>query len=267
MFKNRNIHFKKHFQTQPENNRIYNHKRQSIDIRDYKYTPINTSSNTISKYSLTDTSVNCPVLDQGSLGSCVSNASFALLYILSNGTIELSRLHLYLCSRAIDNSNLNLDTGSTMRGVMSAILKYGVCNETICPYDISKFNKLSPPRAFLEKYNINNFVYSFVNQDLTTIKNTILSGNPIMIGISVYNSINTPIVSKTGIIPMPKLRKEKQLGGHAILLLGYDDTTNLFKFQNSWGISWGVNGYGFLPYNYVLNPMLAYDLCTVTFNI
>lgn len=37
--------------------------------------------------------------------------------------------------------------------------------------------------------------------------------------------------------------------GHAILIVGYDDEMNTFKFINSYGPNWGNNGYGYISYN------------------
>jgi hypothetical protein len=53
------------------------------------------------------------------------------------------------------------------------------------------------------------------------------------------------------------------LGGHAVVLVGYDDTEQQFIVRNSQGPSWGANGYGFVPYSYVLNPLLARDFWVV----
>jgi C1A family cysteine protease len=37
--------------------------------------------------------------------------------------------------------------------------------------------------------------------------------------------------------------KSKWIGGHCILIVGYDDKAGVWTIRNSWG-SWGVNGYG-----------------------
>src|SRR4029453_17232346 len=41
-------------------------------------------------------------------------------------------------------------------------------------------------------------------------------------------------------------RSGSELGGHAFLIAGYNDTG--FLIQNSWGTTWGRNGYATLPY-------------------
>jgi C1A family cysteine protease len=49
---------------------------------------------------------------------------------------------------------------------------------------------------------------------------------------------------------MPTSDDELQ-GGHAICIVGYDDSRNLFKFKNSWSKKWADKGYGYLPYAYI----------------
>ena len=56
---------------------------------------------------------------------------------------------------------------------------------------------------------------------------------------------------------------DAHLGGHAVVLVGYDDTEQQFIVRNSQGPSWGANGYGFVPYSHVLNPLLARDFWVV----
>ena len=246
--------------------RVYNLKPQKEDKRDYMYEPH--LLETPSTHFLSDVQmISCPILDQGSLGSCVSNATYALFYILSTRKISLSRLQLYMTSRAIDGSSLTEDAGATVRGCMKAVSKYGLTNENIWSYNILNFDKLAPSDAFRNLYKLNKFVYTFIKQDLNSIKQVLASGKPIIIGILIYSSFESNNAFNYGIISIPNTTKEELLGGHAILLIGYDDKTKVFKFQNSWGIGWGDKGYGYMPYDYVLDNNLAFDLCTVTFSL
>jgi C1A family cysteine protease len=56
-------------------------------------------------------------------------------------------------------------------------------------------------------------------------------------------------------MPMPK-RKEKLLGGHAVVAIGYDISLKKFpiemvKVRNSWGKDWGLNGYFWMPMKFL----------------
>lgn len=248
---------------------IYNYKFQSIDTRDFTFSPPNTSLlKSSSTYYITDTSpFQCPIFNQGSLGSCLANAIKAMLYIVSQGKVDISRLQLYMCYRAIDGSSLTQDTGGTVRGGMNAIMKYGVCPENMWPYLIQNFARLAPSKAFVSTYKLNNFVYTAVKQNIDSIKASLLINLPIVLGILIYTSFESPNATKYGTIPVPNIKTEKQLGGHAILLVGYDDATAHFKFQNSWGTEWGDKGYGYIPYQYILNSGLTKDLWNVYFTI
>ena len=43
-----------------------------------------------------------------------------------------------------------------------------------------------------------------------------------------------------------EINKEELLGGHAVLVCGYNDVTPKWIVRNSWGSSWGDNGYFYL---------------------
>jgi C1A family cysteine protease len=58
---------------------------------------------------------------------------------------------------------------------------------------------------------------------------------------------------------MPK-KGESVLGGHAVLCVGYDDAKQMWLVRNSWGTSWGILGYFWMPYAYLTSTTLASDL-------
>jgi len=257
------------------------YKFQEKDSRDYTYTTIPHPTNNkleltriikkgIQNLKITNVSpknfvINnlSPILDQGNYGTCVANAfSFTVSKQTNNG-IFLSRLFLYNNCRSIDYCPLNQDDGTTIRTACKAIKSYGVCKETEYPYISSNLKLLPSLTAFKKSNYFKTFTYLFVNQDLTSIKKALVMYNsPIIFGIMIYSSF---MPSTNGKIPLPNLNKDRFMGGHCITIVGYDDATQMFKCSNSWGKTWGSNGYCYIPYAYILHPKFARDFCVTTF--
>lgn len=206
------------------------------------------------------------ILDQGNIGSCVANSFAYCISIQTKNTFELSRLHLYALTRILDNTPLNQDDGTTIQTACDVIKKYGSCKEQLYPYITNNFSLYPPMEVLNSSKRFKKFTYLFLTQDITTIKNCLSNKNiPIICGIMIYDSFMTDSVSTTGIVPLPNKTSEQLLGSHCITIIGYDDNKKVVHCVNSWGISWGNNGCFTLPYDYILDPELADDLCCTTF--
>jgi len=209
-----------------------------------------------------------PVYDQGQIGSCVANAFSAdwryLLRKEGQSVINPSRLFLYLATRAyIVGENPLTDSGSSLLQAIQAGVKYGVCRNTLWPYDTRKFNDIPPPKCFQDALKHKVVTYATVNQDANSIISCLHNGYPVVIGIQVYQSFESQVVAETGVVPLPNTQTETLLGGHALCLVGVNQTEKTFLIQNSWG-NWGAKGLCTLPYEYVLNPQLTFELWVVT---
>jgi C1A family cysteine protease len=97
----------------------------------------------------------------------------------------------------------------------------------------------------------NNFIIEAftISNNIETIKEWLDKNEPIATGIPIYSNF---ISSKTGIIENPN-KSDKLLGGHAVIICGYNDFDERFIMRNSWGTYWGDNGYFYLSYSYILN--------------
>lgn len=211
--------------------------------------------------------------DQGSIGSCVSNsicATFKLQESLPL-SVEPSRLFHYYAVRsfehAIGEEGAYISDGFTILDSSHT----GVCSETKWPYITSRENTRPPSVCFTEA-KLNHLTTwagvatgtSFVND----LKQVLVSGKAVVIGIAVYESFESDTANSTGMIPMPDTKTESLLGGHAIAVVGYDDAKSAFLLLNSWGTTWGTThpanvsdpsnkGYCYLPYAYVSNDSLC----------
>ncbi len=213
-----------------------------------------------------DLTSSCPpVYDQGQLGSCTANAiagAFQFDEIKQNepNTVP-SRLFIYYGERAMEGT-VSTDSGAQIRDGIKVVASQGVCPETEWPYDIQKFAQKPSQKCFADAKKYTAVTYQRLIQDQNTMKGCLAEGFPFVFGITVYQSMMSNDVTKTGIVPIPTTQ-EKSLGGHAIMAVGFDDKTQCFKFRNSWGTGWGDGGYGYIPYAYLTDQNLADDFWTI----
>ena len=60
-------------------------------------------------------------------------------------------------------------------------------------------------------------------------------------------------------MPFPNVRRERFLGGHAVLLVGYDKNRECYIVRNSWGKNWGDSGYFYMPFKVIETPSMSSD--------
>jgi C1A family cysteine protease len=207
-----------------------------------------------------------PVFDQGQLGSCTANAIGAAYRFdlkrqkVAQGFVP-SRLFIYYNERAIEGT-VATDSGAMLRDGIKVLAKQGVCSEARWPYDITRYAQKPPAPAYREASGHQALSYQRVAQEGFQMKGCLASGYPFVFGFAVYESFESPEVARTGQMPMPGSR-ERQIGGHAVMAVGYDDAGQGFICQNSWSTAWGEQGFFTMPYAYLANPQLARDLWTI----
>ena len=223
-----------------------------------------------------------PVYDQGDLGSCTANAitaayQFDEIKEKETSVFQPSRLFVYYGERTIENT-VSDDAGAIIADGMKVIHNVGVCPENpvgtfpagCCwPYDPSKFDQKPPKACFDLAKKHRSVTYRRVMQSLGQLRQALIAGFPVVFGFTVFESFESDPVAKTGLMPMPG-PKEENMGGHAVLMCGFDDTkvigdqTGAFLVRNSWGAGWGEGGYFWMPYAYAINPETANDFWTLT---
>lgn len=248
--------------------RFYGRVKDSFDSRDFKFIPPKIVT-LPRRYNLRP--YMPPILDQLNLGDCVGNSAGNAFYTemlrqVWQGTIAYawlpSRLFIYYNARALEGT-IRQDAGCTIRDAFKTIANQGVCPEIEWPYNITKFATKPSSRCYADALKDKSLQYQSVNQDLNDMRACLASGYPFVIGFDVYDSFESSTVTATGIVPMPNTNSEVYLGGHAVLVCGYDDYYQAFCVQNSWGTSWGQKGYFFMPYAYLLNASLSGDFWTL----
>jgi C1A family cysteine protease len=215
-----------------------------------------------------------PIYDQGQVGSCTANAiaaahQFAQMKegLPAPSPFAPSRFFIYYNERAIEGT-VSSDSGAQIRDGMKSIAQQGVCPESEWPYNPAAFPNnpqlLEKPsqQAYTDAANYEAIQYQSLTPVLTQLKGCLASGYPFVFGFTVYESFESPAVASSGQVPMPK-HSEQTIGGHAVVAVGYDDTTQHFIVRNSWGTGWGIGGYCMMPYLYLTNAHLASDFWTL----
>ncbi len=218
-----------------------------------------------------------PVEDQGALGSCTAHAAAGVIEYFERRAYgkyaKASRLFIYKTTRNL--MGVTGDTGAWLRTTMGAVALCGAAGEAYWPYTDSAPGFDVEPPAFV--YSIAKefgALQYFCHDPLTSVrpvisvlnsvKKYLAAGIPAMFGFYGFPSFNQADVA--GGIPFP-CRGEGPQWGHAVTAVGYDDhmkiknrtcneeTTGALLIRNSWGQMWGENGYGWLPYDFVLRKL------------
>jgi len=221
---------------------------------------------------------NCsPIEDQGHPGSCTAHAAVGVVEYFERAAfgkhIDGSRLFVYKTTR--DLLQVTGDTGAWLRNTMGALVLCGIAPEKYWPYTDATpdFDKEPPSFVYAVADNYETIRYFSHdplganvpgNEILASVKTYLVAKIPSMFGFWGFLSFDSSDVK--GGIPYP-CPGEKAVWGHAIVAVGFDDgkkikntqcgkvTTGALLIRNSWGVGWGDAGYGWLPYDYVLNRL------------
>jgi C1A family cysteine protease len=213
-----------------------------------------------------------PVSMQGQTQCCTAFACGTLFEFFQLRTFKkfeaVSKLFIYKVTRNLLGQSE--DKGAFNRTAMQAITMVGAPPEMYWPFRLDSLNAEPPAFVYALAQNFQALKYyrydpkgSNYADVLRQAKTNLAAGLPAMFGFYLFPSINQ---SLNGLVPLPSTaeRQGLPLGGHAVMAIGYDDTLEIqhpatgeksigaILFRNSWGPGWGQDGYGWIPYDYVL---------------
>jgi hypothetical protein len=186
-----------------------------------------------------------PVKDQDGIGACTA---FDTCYLLEGcrriqglPSVTLSPGYLY------GNINGGRDEGSLLEDAMSWVMAHGTCLATT----VGELDWQSKPSSAVEEAKRYRMLEAFVCPTFDHMASAIQCGFLVSAGVSWFANY-TP--DRDGWLP---LHGRGQSGGHAICrcsLVHRDGVWGLGG-PNSWGASWGVNGYMVMPEHGFAGPV------------
>lgn len=235
----------------------------TVDFRDLMYLPtLKEVPKVIKLNDFKKKHKEIKILNQGKEGSCtgfaLANVANFLLNTRSDSpdNVTVSPFMLYEFAKRYDEWPGEEYSGSSIRGAIKAWHKHGVCSEETWNEtrkdrsDKSKFElfiKDSQSRPLGAYFRVNH-------KDLVAIHNAMAEVGILYASANVHENWKRPVKVKSN-----DQKKEYEhiiefdadnyhiLGGHAFAIVAYDRYG--FWIQNSWGESWGDNGFAKISYD------------------
>lgn len=172
-----------------------------------------------------------PIRDQGKCGSCVAFATVALMESMmkigkKDPELQPDLSEAYLFPRGGGRCEVG---AQFVRMLMAA--ESGVCDELCCPYS----GDWKPCPDFKSRLTAITSYRTLFRPEQA--KAHIASTGPLMGGLAVYEDF---FDYDGGIYSQDY---GAFVGNHAVLLVGYDEGEDCWIGKNSWGPTWGVEGW------------------------
>jgi len=189
-----------------------------------------------------------PILNQANCGSCVAFASIGVLetqYRISSGlpnfNIKLSPQNLFSCGGG------GCDFGWMPAGAARYLQSQGVPDEACMPYTSGATGQDVSCQATCANSNQRSLKISSSTtptrgmKDVDALKQALQKG-PLVTTLTVYADFMSYSEGVYNHV------SGDALGGHALSIVGYDDSLQAFLIRNSWGPDWGQGGFAWVSY-------------------
>ena len=142
--------------------------------------------------------------------------------------------------------NNGVDGGSHFADALNVLTQVGAAPLSAMPYNEFDYLSRPSPEAVQRARRYRADTWRQVNvRDVNEVKAQLAAGFPVLIGAMVDQGFE--------MLPAGQVWQAHtggQQGGHAMLVVGYDDARSAFKVINSWGQGWSEGGFGWISYGF-----------------
>src|SRR6218665_3016114 len=192
--------------------------------------------------------------DQGNLGSCVgwsTGYAFASFYFSAKNqwgkptdySKVMSPAYIY---NGIRECNCGPDCGSYIADALELMKTKGVVSWKQMPYSDKDCTKpMEDEFSQAINYKIKGYNRLANKLNFNEYKQYLSNDVPVIIGVPLGAGFDNIGNNSTATFKCTQVEE----GGHAMLVVGYDDTKKAFKIMNSWGKNWGDKGHIWVDYD------------------
>lgn len=175
--------------------------------------------------------------------STAATFASACEYLIKRHTgrdIPVSQLFIFFNGRVMDRGrHVFEDGGVSRRYAVKGMRRFGICKEETWPMKRRNLNK-KPPVNVYDQAKRTTVRTHHIPLDITAILTSLAQKIPVIIGIKIQDGVFNEASVNGGYlsIPDPENREVAYTGTHAVLVVGYDNTSQQFIVRNSWGSHW-----------------------------
>lgn len=202
----------------------------------------------------------CPeVRHQGYIFSCVG-------WAVGYGALSIQRAVLNQCTdKTVITRNAHsalflynqiksedCGKGSRMTDALQFLVNHGDCLANHFDFDVNNCEQMpdSSVRSHAKRYAIQDYLALFGTKEnleikVLRVKKVLAQHKPVVVGMAVLRNFYD---LKNAVYWHPELGNTAPAGGHAMVVVGFDDRKGAFRLMNSWGKNWGDQGFIWIKY-------------------
>lgn len=204
-----------------------------------------------------------PVADQGRQESCVAWSAAYYCYSYAVGekrhlTQDQLKDPKWEFSPAFLYNQIKAPGGGTNMGAAFKVLtEQGCATLAEMPYNQDDDSATPSPAAKARAAKFADatvaYVFKYLQADPEAIKTYLVeSHHPFTTAIPLFKDFPNGTVDPNFVYNLTVDPTRANLeGGHAITIVGYDDSKHAFRLLNSWGPNWGDNGYMWISEDFI----------------